>query len=63
MKKQYIIAKLDEVINSGNLIEGDKNTLIQVKKEIERSTNLKEALSTLASCLVKVLGNNLDLFQ
>jgi|GEM_PF-5322858 len=63
MDKKKIIAKLDEVINSGNLKEEDRNELIQVKNEIECSTYLSEALNLIASVLIRIIRNDFDLFQ
>ena len=63
MEKKKIIAKLDEIINSGSLNEKDKNELIQVKKEIEHSTYLSEAASVIASFLIRFIGNNFGFFE
>lgn len=63
MRKTEIIAKLDEIINSGNLEEKDKNELIQVKIKIQQSTYLHEALNSIASVILKIIGSDFDLFQ
>lgn len=59
MNKKKIIATLDKIINSGSLTEKEKNELIQVKSEIERSTYLSEALYLAASVLARIIGNDL----
>ena len=63
MRKIEIIAKLDEIINSGNLHERDKNELIQVKIKIQQSTYLNEALNSIASVILKIISSDFDLFQ
>lgn len=63
MDKKKIIARLEEIINSGNLNEKDKNELIQVKNEIEHSTYLSEVLNSIASALIRIISSDFDLFQ
>lgn len=63
MNKKHIIAKLDEIINSGNLNEKDKNELIQVKSEIEKCNYLSEAFNSIVSVIIKILGSDFDLFK
>jgi hypothetical protein len=63
MNKSEIVAKLDEIINSGNLSEKDKNELIQVKNEIKNITYLSEAFNLIVSALIRIFGNDFDFFQ
>lgn len=63
MNKKEIIAKLEELINSGNLNEKDKKELVQVKNEIKNLTYLSEVLNLLISTLIRIFGSELDLFQ
>lgn len=63
MTKREIVAKLEEVINSGNLNERDKNELIQVKNEIKNIAYLSEALNLIVSAFIRIFGTDFDFFQ
>lgn len=62
-KKKELVAKIDSIINNGNLNEQNKKELIEVKIRIEKSNMLSEAMNHLIVCFIRIVGKDFDLFN